>query len=259
MPIPTACKSQISHSISYLDEGGDPLDGHGADELGRDGVAGDHCVGVVVGADLAHPEERVGGGGGGGGGAEQVRVEPAQLRHDGLRRDVDAEVVPREEVVLDGRGAGHREVDAGSGRRGVGVGVGDGDGEVGREVGRQRQRLGQEVHHQAAVGVAVGGAVEEGGAVGRAGHVAERVGPRRRPRVPRVRERVAERVHRPERRRRGSSIAPRCMRRGRGHGEDDGGGGHDEEEATVVCGARHAYHSVRRATGVVPCPYILAS
>lgn len=123
----------------YLDEGGDPLDGHGADELWRDGVAGDDGVGVVVGADLAHPEEGVAdddpggplsGAGAGGGGAAEVRVEPVQLRHDGLRRDVDAEVVVREEVVLDGRGAGNREVDAIIAAAGGGVAA-EGSGGVG--------------------------------------------------------------------------------------------------------------------------------
>ena len=225
---------------AYLDEGGDPLDGHGADELGRDGVAGDDGVGVVVGADLAHPEERVGDGGPlAGPGGSKVRVEPVQLRHDGLRRDVDAEVVPGEEVVLDGRGAGHREVDADGG----GVAGGVGGNKVGREVGRQRQRLGEEVDDEAAVGVAVGGAVEEGGAVGRAGHVAERVGPRRRVRVPRVRERVAERVHPPEQRRRRRSGCCCCRARGHGRSCRRRHDGEEEEEAEAVGrrGGRHAH------------------
>ena len=39
-------------------------------------------------------------------------VEPAELHHDVLWRDVHAEVVLGEEVVPDGRCAGHHEVDA---------------------------------------------------------------------------------------------------------------------------------------------------
>ena len=38
-------------------------------------------------------------------------VEPAELHHDVLRRDVHAKVVLGEEVVLDGRRVGHHEVD----------------------------------------------------------------------------------------------------------------------------------------------------
>lgn len=96
----------------YLDEGGEPVDGHVPDLVLGDGGGGHEAVGVVVGADLADPEERVADGPGGGGRPPEVRLEPGELRHDGLRRDVDAEVVPREELVLDGRGAGDGEVDA---------------------------------------------------------------------------------------------------------------------------------------------------
>jgi hypothetical protein len=232
-------------NVIYLDECGDPLHGHCPDELGADGRRREDAVGVVVGADLADPEERVGDLAAlvvAGGGAAEVRVEPSELCHDGLRRDVHGHVVLGEEVVLDGRGPGHGEVDAE-----LVVAVVAAGGEVGRDEGGQVELLREEVHDEAAVGVAVGGAVEECGAVRRAGHVAEGVGARRRVRVARVRERVAERVHRPERRRGRGGDA------GRPHAEDEG-----EEEEEKAGRARHCSSSAAAEAGADELCYLLA-